>query len=186
MARIRLTWREANGDLPMVCPFCGDDAASLVTAEMKAICGRYRVIMTVHNVAQVTLPRCRRHRKSWTHAFTLHARWIEPDYVELGNAHRDFVDAVEDYREWLRDRRRRGRDRDDDRDDPPPRRRARRPASSSGSGWVVALVVVGVVGLTMIGSCLLLIPFVKFRGGAPPPNQQQWPGPPGPAPPRWR
>ena len=159
MARIRLTWREANGDLPMVCPFCGDDADGLVTAEMKAVCGRFRVIMTVHTVANITLPRCRRHRRTWTHAFTLHARWIEPDYVELGNAHRDFVDAVEDYRERRRDRRRRERDREDDgedddprcgrdrrgdgRDDaPPPRRgrRSRRPARggssrSSWSGW---------------------------------------------------
>ena len=111
------------------------------------------------------------------------------------------MDAVEDYREWRRDRRRRDRDREDDGgaddprrgrdrrgdgrdDDPPPRRR---PKPASGAGWLVALVVVGALGLALIVPCLFLLPFVQFRAGAPQQNQQRWPGPPpGPNPPKWR
>lgn len=183
MPRIRLTWREASGDLPMVCPYCGDDAEVLVTTRMREEVGRFRVLVSVHRTAEVTLPRCRRHRQSGTHIFTLHVRWIEEDYIEFTNAHRDFVDAVENRDERRRRRRRPGRDRESDWDDGPL---PRRPAGA-GAGWLVALLVVGAVGVATILSCLVLLPFVKVQNGVPPPNQQPWPNPPpGPGQPRWR
>jgi hypothetical protein len=127
--------------------------------------------------------------------FTLHVRWIEEDYIEFANAHRDFVDAVEDYREHRR--KRRGRDREDDEEDRQPRRpwegdgdndqrprhEPRRPRS--GPGWPVVLLVVVVVSLAAITPCLCLLPFAKIQNGAPQQNQPGWPKQP-PGPPKWR
>lgn len=56
MPRIRLTWREVGGDLPMVCAVCGRKARVLVTTEEKEVGGRYRGLFWVHRIANITLP----------------------------------------------------------------------------------------------------------------------------------
>ncbi|HEY1190272.1 MAG TPA: hypothetical protein VGE74_21750, partial [Gemmata sp.] len=87
-----------------------------------------------------------------------------------------------DYRD--RGRRRPRDDRDRDRDGGP---RPRPRPSNASTGWIIALVVVGIVGLAVITPCLLLAPFVKVQNGVQQQNQQPWPKPrAGPGQPRWR
>jgi hypothetical protein len=175
MGKIRLDWKEAQGgDLPMVCPTCGDDATEWVERRLTTV--RPGLFCIVRTSVTVRLPTCRRHRVwSWNGFMRVVARSITDNGVMLGQVSEDFVDAVWDYRDNPDRYRRRAvrragrrRDEDDDWEDEEPRRR-RRSSDSSRVLYGVMMTLLVIAGVSCAGIGLFLLSF-GVPGGRPSPG----------------
>ena len=91
MASIRLDWAEARGgDLPMICPTCGDDATEWQERKLSTV--RPGFFCTIRTSVKVRLPTCRRHRVwSWNAFLRVRAKSITDDSITLGQVSEDFV-----------------------------------------------------------------------------------------------
>jgi hypothetical protein len=171
MASIRLSWHEAHeGDLPMVCATCGDDATEMV--EWKMTNFSPRIFVNIWKRSTVLMPCCPSHRtQSWNAFLRVKARSMDQHGITLGQVSADFVDAVEDYRENPERWRRRSRSSDvrivgdegEDVDGLPPRRRR----SSNAGRYIYATLMM--VGFAVVISCcgFGFLFFNLWKSGAP-------------------
>jgi hypothetical protein len=174
MSKIYLSWREAlEGDLPMVCATCGDNATEWVERRLSTV--RPGFFCIVRTRTTVTLPFCRRHRvASWNGFARVTARSISTEGVTLGQVAEDFVDAVWDYRDhperYRRRTRRRAGDRgeEDEWEEAEPRPRRRR---SGDGGRVLYAVLMPVLVAVIVAGCgfgLLFFNLLRSRPAAGP------------------
>lgn len=172
MSTIYLNWREASeGDLPMVCATCGDDATELVERRLSTV--RPGLLCIVRTRTTVTLPFCRRHRvASWNGFARVRARSISAEGVTLGQVSEDFVDAVWDYRdhpERYRRRARRGAGAGEEEwEDEKPRPRRRRSGEGGRILYAVLMPLLVAVVVCGCGFGLLFFNLLRSRPAAGP------------------
>jgi hypothetical protein len=157
MPSIFLDWREAqDGDLPMVCATCGDDATDMVERRLTTV--RPGFLAIIRTKAKVWLPYCPRHVvASWNGWIRVRALSISKDGIKLGQVSIDFVDAVEEYRDDPTKYRRRGLK---ERRPRVPRLR-RDPGDASRSFHATLLIIVFAIVITICGFGLLLLNLLR-------------------------
>jgi hypothetical protein len=144
LASIRLDWREAQeGDLPMVCATCGDDATEMVDVKLTKL--KPRILVNIRQWTNVLLPCCPAHRTpSWNGFLRVKATAMDEHGITLVQVSPDFVAAVQEYRD------------DPDAYERRERNRAAgiaRPRPRTGSGGRIAFAILMTLGVVVLVSC---------------------------------
>jgi hypothetical protein len=144
LASIRLNWHEAQeGDLPLVCATCGDEATEMVDTKLTKLSPR--ILVNIRKWTTVLLPCCPAHRRpSWNGFLRVKAQAMDEHGITLGQVSPDFVAAVEEYRHDPNDYERRERSRAAGNEPPRPR---------TGNGGRILYATLMTVGVVVLVSC---------------------------------